>query len=65
MTYDHDTESTRSGKSELWCWYVGKAVHDHCWAAQSQASCSGSLSWDTLYCLDNDQPCCKHSSTHH
>ena len=54
MTYDHDTESvTRSGKSELWCWYVGKAVHDHCWAAQSQASCSGSLSSDHLYCLDN------------
>ena len=31
----------RAGKSELWCWYVGRAVYDHCFHRKSQNQCSG------------------------
>ena len=35
------TEPTiRANKSPLWCWYVGRAVWDHCKRSKSSASCS-------------------------
>ena len=31
----------RAGKSALWCWYVGRAVYDHCFYRKSQNNCPG------------------------
>ena len=33
----------RNNKSPLWCWYVGRAVWDHCAITKSSASCSTNI----------------------